>query len=158
DKLKRYGDLLLANLTSARVCGGVVTVKDYYDPNQPDIQIEIPQDQTLQQAATGYYERYQKATRALRTLSCRPQEIGNQISRTEELLAASGQTSDMQAIEEIEARSGLMRQFRARPGGGVHSTKSETRAGHGKGRRSRATETGRRFLSTDGYEIVVGRN
>ena len=157
-KLKRSGDLLLANLSTARTEHGVAIVKDYYDAGEPFIEIEIPKDQTLQQAAADYYQRSQKATRAIKTLGPRAKEIGKQISRTEELLASLQQQPDIKRIEEVEASSG----FRRDAGPGLRSRTSTAGrgapAGRRKSSRGQRVGIGRRFLSSDGYEIVVGRN
>src|SRR5262249_38951763 len=69
DKFKRYGDLILANLANARVDGTKVVVVDFYDPDQTEIEIEIPEGTTLQQAASGYFIRYQKSRRALKAIA-----------------------------------------------------------------------------------------
>ena len=156
ERFKRSGDLLLANLNDARVEGGVARVKDYYDSDQPEIEIEINQDETLQQAAAAYYERYQKARRALKTLGPRAGEVGFQISKTEDLLASLLREPDLRRIEEAESFAGIGRDSRTRvragSGAPVRPIKSP------KSRRNRGPEIGRRFLSSDGYEIVVGRN
>jgi predicted ribosome quality control (RQC) complex YloA/Tae2 family protein len=151
ERLKRFGDLLLANLTTARVKNGIARVKDYYESGEPEIEIQIGEDQTLQQAAAVYYERYQKARRAVKTLVPRAKEISGQIARNEELLNRLRQNSDVQSIEEVESRSGV---------GSRGTGKDQGSAARGRGSRVRAriAEIGRRFLSSDGLEIVVGRN
>jgi predicted ribosome quality control (RQC) complex YloA/Tae2 family protein len=158
DRLKRSGDLLLANLNDARVEGTVARVKDYYKSDQPEIEIEINGDQTLQQAAAAYYERYQKARRAVKTLAPRALEIGNQISKTEDLLASLLQRADLHGIEEVEFLAGFGRDtksgVRARTGPAIRGRPVKSP----RARRAKAAEIGRRFLSSDGYEIIVGRN
>ena len=158
ERFKRSGDLLLANLNDARIEGTVVWVKDYYDSDQPEIEIEINEDQTLQQAAAAYYEKYQKARRAVKTLGPRAREIGNQISKTEDLLGRLLQEPDLPMIEEAESLAGISRGIRpgARAGSGPGTLGAPIRSS--RTRRNRGPEIGRRFLSSDGYEIVVGRN
>src|SRR5262249_1521430 len=77
---------------------------------------------------------------------------------TEELLASLQQQPDIKRIEEVEASSG----FRRDAGPGLRSRTSTAGrgapAGRRKSSRSQRVEIGRRFLSSDGYEIVVGRN
>jgi predicted ribosome quality control (RQC) complex YloA/Tae2 family protein len=158
ETFKRSGDLLLANLNHARIEGTIAWVKDYYDSDQPEIEIEINEDQTLQQAAAAYYEKYQKARRAVKTLYPRAREIGNQISKTEDLLARLLQEPDLHLIEEAESLAGIAREIRpgARAGSGPRTPGAPIKSS--RTRRNRGPEIGRRFLSSDGYEIVVGRN
>ena len=158
ERFKRSGDLLLANLNDARIEGTVVWVKDYYDSDQPEIEIEINEDQTLQQAAAAYYEKYQKARRAVKTLGPRAREIGNQISKTEDLLGRLLQEPDPRLIEEAESLAGISREIKpgARAGSGLRTLGAPIKSS--RTRRNRGPEIGRRFLSSDGYEIVVGRN
>jgi predicted ribosome quality control (RQC) complex YloA/Tae2 family protein len=165
DKLKRFGDLLLANLTTARVESRRARVKDYYESGEPEIEIEIESDQTLQQAAADYYERYQKARRAVKTLGPRAQEIRGQIAKNEEFLSRLVQQPDLRMIEEIESRSGPRRgagaAVRTRgprvTGPGVKGSAAGAK-GRGAGAGARVADIGRRFVSSDGLEIVVGRN
>src|SRR5262249_24011195 len=73
ERLKRYGDLILANLANARREGDKVLVIDYYDPSQPLVAIGIDENRPLQQAASDYFNRYQKARRALIAIDERQQ-------------------------------------------------------------------------------------
>jgi predicted ribosome quality control (RQC) complex YloA/Tae2 family protein len=156
DTFKRFGDLLLANLNDARVEGTVARVKDYYNSDQPEIEIEINEDLTLQQAAAAYYEKYQKARRAVKILAPRAHTIGNQISKTEDLLASLPERADLHRIEEVESLAGFGPQTKGgvRAGTGIRGAPAKSQ----RGRRAKGAEIGRRFLSSDGYEIVVGRN
>jgi predicted ribosome quality control (RQC) complex YloA/Tae2 family protein len=148
ERLKRFGDLLLANLTTAKVAGTRVSVVDYYDTQQPVIEIDIGEAGTLQQAASRFFLLYQKAKRALASTS----------SRKESLMA------------RLQALEGLMARFEAAP-----TPRSFSSVRHDAERllvvtpvsRSEAAATsagtperrvGRWYKSTDGYEIGVGRN
>ena len=92
DRLKRLGDLILANLATATVEGSRATVVDYYDERQPTIQIELPENKTLQQAAVDYFSRYQKARRALTAIGARRQQVAKQLDPLRELAALSIKT------------------------------------------------------------------
>jgi predicted ribosome quality control (RQC) complex YloA/Tae2 family protein len=146
--LKRYGDLLLANLANARVVGSSARVLDYYDPAQAEIDIEIPEGATLQEAASNYFTRYQKARRALNAIASREHEVSSQLARLKELVSSLDE-------EATSFRIGAV----ARSFQQLLGTKKQTARVKGTRTRRKSDDVvGRRFRSTDGYEIVVGRN
>ncbi len=147
EKLKRYGDLILANLSNARINGTHVSVVDYYDPNQGEIQIEIPEGTTLKQAAADYFARYQKARRALAAIASREREVSRDLDPLKRLLFRLEQEPTVNCIAEVgKAAEQLL--------GTTKSTRRDKDKPRGKG----VYAFGRRFKSSDGYEIVVGRN
>src|SRR5262249_17832692 len=79
ERLNRYGDLILANISTARVEKGNVKVRDYYEPGEPEIEIDIEESPSLQRAASRFYERYQKAQRAEKTLAPRVRALKDRI-------------------------------------------------------------------------------
>jgi predicted ribosome quality control (RQC) complex YloA/Tae2 family protein len=148
EQLKRFGDLLLANLANARVQGSSAIVVDYYDPAQPEIQIEIPDGSTLKEAASDYFSRFQKARRALAAIASRQTDISRKLARLQELLSKLETEPTSSRIEATK------KSFEQLFGAGKQT-------GRGKGprpKRKTIERIGRRFRSTDGYEIVVGRN
>jgi predicted ribosome quality control (RQC) complex YloA/Tae2 family protein len=148
EKLKQYGDLILANLANARIEGLLVTVVDYYDANQAEIRIEIPEGATLQEAASDYFARYQKARRALAAIALREKEVSRNLAPMKELLLKLEQEPTVDCIAQVSKSAEQL----------LGITKS---TGTGKDKRSRVkggSALGRRFKSSDGYEIVVGRN
>jgi predicted ribosome quality control (RQC) complex YloA/Tae2 family protein len=147
EKLKRYGDLILANLSNARIDGTRVSVVDYYDPNQAEIQIEIPEGTTLKQAAADYFARYQKARRALAAIASREREVSRDLDPLKRLLFRLEQEPTVNCTAEVgKAAEQLL--------GTTKSTRRDKDKPRGKG----VYAFGRRFKSSDGYEIVVGRN
>lgn len=148
DKLKRIGDLILANLTNARIEGPSATVVDYYDPDQPEIRIAIPDGLSLKEAASDYFARYQKARRALTAIASREREVLHNLEPLRQLLSTLEQIPTAENIDDAgkETRRLLGNKQAAGP-------LAEQRI-RGKG----GYAFGRRFRSTDGYEIVVGRN
>jgi predicted ribosome quality control (RQC) complex YloA/Tae2 family protein len=147
DRLKRYGDLILANLANAKISGSSVTVVDYYDPNPGEIQIEIPEGVRLQEAAAGYFARYQKARRALEAIASRERDVGRNLDPLKELLLRLEHEPTDQRVAEVRVAT---EKLLGRPTE-LQSDK------HGRGGQ-KVNAFGRRFRSTDGYEIVVGRN
>lgn len=150
DRLKRYGDLLLANLATARVEGATATVIDYYDPQQREVEIEIGEGHTMQQAAVKYFSDYQKGRRALNAIAARHSSLQLQLQPIRDLLSRlSGEPAEDEIAEVTRAAERLSGYKRKRL--------SETSSPASR-KNKLAKDTGRRFQSTDGYEIVVGTN
>jgi predicted ribosome quality control (RQC) complex YloA/Tae2 family protein len=147
DRFKRYGDLILANLATAQQDGSSVSLTDYYDPEQRMIQIDIPPGRTLQQAAADFFSLYQKARRAKATIEEREASVAKEIARLQAL------------IERLEREPGRHQLGQVREVAARH-LKIPGIDGATKRERGGAVSPaiGRRFFSTDGYEIVVGRN
>jgi predicted ribosome quality control (RQC) complex YloA/Tae2 family protein len=146
ERLKRFGDLILANLANARITGTKVTVVDYYDADQTEIQIDIPEGVKLQEAASDYFSRYRKARRALEAIAKREDDVARNLDPLKELLLRLEQEPIRSCVDEVRKAADqiLGRPARARRQNRNPSRKSEV--------------FGRRFRSSDGYEIVVGRN
>jgi predicted ribosome quality control (RQC) complex YloA/Tae2 family protein len=137
ERFKRYGDLILANLKTAQVAGDAVKVVDYYDPDQPQIEIQLKKGEDLKRAASRYYDMYSKARRALERLRARADQIGSRLERLKSLLEQLERDPNPRLIEEIKPpRSPAQRVEKKR----------------------QPERMGRRFSSSDGYEIVVGRS
>ncbi|HEX8494647.1 MAG TPA: NFACT family protein [Pyrinomonadaceae bacterium] len=139
---KRIGDLLLANLTTAERRGNVVVLSDYYAENAPRIELEIDEQATLQEEAARRFARYTKAKRAAQEIAVRLEVLERELAslharqdELEEIIAARNEA----ALEEF----GQEKRKKATP-----STR----------RKETETITGaRRYRSSDGYEILVGR-
>jgi predicted ribosome quality control (RQC) complex YloA/Tae2 family protein len=150
EKLKRYGELIHANLATARVAGSKARVIDYYHPDQPQIDIELGDKKSLLEAAADYFARYQKARRAATAIAARKKEVTRNLGPLKELLSslAEGSTADQITRARQAAGDLLGRRTGARP---RRDTPGPERAGGGK-------SAGRRFKTTDGFEVAIGRN
>ncbi|MEK6301153.1 MAG: NFACT family protein [Acidobacteriota bacterium] len=147
-KFKRFGDLILANLATARVEGSRVTVIDYYDELQREIQIEVPENKTLQQAAVEYFSRYQKAARALIAIETRRLEVAMRLDPLRDLLTRLEQEPTADRIGETRRMLDRLLSKASNRGPTKQTARSKRKIG----------KPGRRFMSTDGFEILVGRN
>jgi len=147
DKFKRYGDLLLANLATATRTSNGAMVTDLYDEAQPSIEIKVEEGESLNAAAARYYAFYQKARRALQSLEPREAAAANQVASLRTLSDALNATPDLPTLSRVETELGLVAQ------------NPNERASNQKSKKERARMVaGRRFISSDGLEIVVGRN
>jgi predicted ribosome quality control (RQC) complex YloA/Tae2 family protein len=139
---KRIGDLLLANIANAERAGNKVVLKDYYSDETPTIEVEVDENETLQEAAAAYFSRYTKARRAVEEIGARllqlDQELEGLVEKRGRLEAAIARR-DAAALSEFEERK----------------TPPVT-----EGRKQKASLTVpgmRRYRSSDGYEVIVGR-
>jgi predicted ribosome quality control (RQC) complex YloA/Tae2 family protein len=139
---KHIGDLLLANLSTATRTGSIVRMVDYFSPDAPEIDIEVDQNMTLQDAAAARFARYGKAKRAAAEIAARLKvleaELASLREREAESIAAIA-TGDPIELAKFEPST-------LSPIARTSSGKAEVKV-----------PGVRRYLSTDGYEILVGR-
>jgi predicted ribosome quality control (RQC) complex YloA/Tae2 family protein len=139
---KRTGDLFLANIAGAHRTGDTVTLQDYYAEGMPSIEMNLDSNISLQEAAASSFSRYSKAKRAIEELSGRLAEIDQQLGKLEKKqakLTEAIETRDETALAEFEER------------------KKEPGPAKKKAAASKGLPGMRRYLSSDGYEVILGR-
>lgn len=139
---KRIGDLLLANIRTAIRDGNKVRLSDYYAEGAPTIEIEVDENRSLQDEAAQRFRQYTKAKTASEEIAVRLQQTDREIADLErrlQQLEEAIQSRDEAALESFE-KPVLAPKVPAKK-----SSKPEKIPGV------------RRYLSTDGYEILVGR-
>jgi predicted ribosome quality control (RQC) complex YloA/Tae2 family protein len=140
---KRMGDLLLANLATAVRCGDTVEITDFYTTDAPTIEIEVEQNKSLQEAAAESFRKYTKAKRAR-------EEIANRLkSLDSELHTITQREQELDRIQHERDELALANLMR--PG------ESGRKPVAAKRKNEQPLRGVRRYLSTDGYEILVGR-
>lgn len=141
-KWKRFGDLLLANLALAAREGGTVLVTDFFDEATPTVEIEVEENLSLTEAAEKFFKRYTKARNAA-------EEIAKRLSISES------------EIEALEARRELLEEA-------IAAKDEETLTGFTgekppalkvklKEKQAENFTGARRYTSSDGFEILVGK-
>jgi len=139
---KRTGDLLLANVATAVRDGNKVQLTDYYAEGAPVIEIEVDENHSLQDEAAARFRQYTKAKRAAEEIAERLKQTERETATLEERLAELDQiiqARDEAALDSFE---------KPRPTPKVQPKKSA---------KPEKISGVRRYLSTDGYEILVGR-
>ena len=139
---KRTGDLLLANIGTAVRAGNKVQLSDYYAEGAPTIEIEVDENRSLQDEATVRFRHYGKAKRAREEIAERLQQIDRETKALEQRLQqldAIIQSRDEAALDSFEKPAPAPKVAPKK------KAKPEKLSGV------------RRYLSTDGYEILVGR-
>jgi predicted ribosome quality control (RQC) complex YloA/Tae2 family protein len=139
---QRYGELLLANLRQAVKTGGGFQVTDYYDESQPLIEIPSAGIPTPQEAAEHYFKLARKARRGFEKVGERLPQVENEIAQLETHLAELEARVDAVALNTLAAQLNLPAPEK-KPS---QSAKKEVKI-----------PGVRRYRSSDGYEIMVGR-
>jgi len=139
---KRLGDLLLANIANAKRVGNRVTLIDYYAEGTPLLVMEIDENTSLQEAASESFSRYSKAKRAVEEIGTRRAQLERELGQFDEKrlrLEAAIARRDAAAIAEFE-------EPKDKPSRPLKKQKA-----------SLTIPGMRRYLSSDGYEVLVGR-
>ncbi|MBE6847612.1 MAG: fibronectin/fibrinogen-binding protein [Ruminococcus sp.] len=139
---RRRGDLLSANLYRLQRGDAVAVVEDFYEENAPTVRIPLDVRMTPAQNAQHYYKKYQKACTAKKMLTAR-------IAAGEQELVYMDSVFD--ALTRAECESDLV-QIRLELVEQGYLKESK------KGAKPPKALPPLRFCSSDGYEILVGRN
>jgi predicted ribosome quality control (RQC) complex YloA/Tae2 family protein len=139
---KRTGDLLLANIATAVREGNKVRLTDYYADGAPMIEIDVDEHRSLQDEAAARFRQYTKAKRATDEIAERLKQIDHETARLERRL------QQLDAIINSRDEAALDTFEKPRPAPRVTPKKSA---------KTVKISGVRRYLSTDGYEILVGR-
>ncbi|MFN2501421.1 MAG: NFACT RNA binding domain-containing protein [Pyrinomonadaceae bacterium] len=142
DQWKRFGDLILANLSTLRHDGGCVVVTDYFDPEQPAITIEIDENATPKEAAESFFKRYTKARNAADAIAER------MIAIRSEIAALETRRADLESAIAGRDQDALAEYLPAKP---------PPRITHSKKTAGAKFPGMRQFVSSDGFEILVGK-
>ncbi len=152
ESYQRYGELLLANLRQAEPCDGGFQVTDFYDQAQSKIVIPSANKGSAQEAAEHYFKLARKARHGVESINARLPQIETEIEQIEKQIA------ELAAI----TRAGDLNSFAAhfnlpaiRPLGEKRQDKKPSQPAR-KPREEKIPGV-RRYRSSDGYEILVGR-
>ncbi len=138
----RYGELIKANLGAIRKGQTDVTVVDYFDEELPNLTIPLDQTKTPQGNMDDYFRKHRKHLAAEREL--RPR-------------IAEGKRE----LETLQGELTAIEQGTWQPPDKAHLTmraRTLSRTGKGKERPEQRQGPFRRFISSDGLAIYVGKN
>ena len=141
---RKKGELLTANIYA--VPQGVTTFRtiDFYDENMGEIDIALDPTKTGAENAQKYFSRYNKAKRTLSALEIQEKQNNEELLYLESVLNALENASDEADLIEIRselAESGFVRRQTPKKGA---SRPKKAKPLH--------------FVSTDGYDIFVGKS
>ncbi|BFU93923.1 MAG: conserved protein of unknown function [Nitrospira sp.] len=136
----RYGELLKANLGMIRKGMDQILLIDYFDPTMPEISLPLDGTKSAQGNMEDYFRKHRKYLTA-------QQELPPRIAQTEGDLGALRR-------ELVEIEQGTWSPPVTEPSHGMFRPRWRDGAGQPHQRR----RPFRRFISTDGLPILVGRN
>ncbi len=142
DSWKKFGDLLLANLATARREGDKVFVSDFYDENVPTIEIEVEKNLSISEAAEKFFKRYTKARNAKAEIEQRLSVVEAEIEK----LKQQKQILDDAIAEKDED---ILAEF--------FDEKLEKLPTKTKQKQTENFKGARNYISSDGFEILVGK-
>ncbi len=139
---KRYGDLLLANVHNAVREGNAIKVTDYFDERTPVIEIEGDSNKPLNEIAESYFRLYTKARNGKAMISQRIAAAEAALKSAGELMAhleAAIEAGDAEFISSIVAPKQKVTEVKRKKKTDVEFNGA------------------RKFVSSDGFEILVGK-
>jgi predicted ribosome quality control (RQC) complex YloA/Tae2 family protein len=145
DRDRELAESLLAQVSTALMVPGGLELVDYYSEDQRRVVVECDRGDTPQAIAERLFARHRKARRARVAIAERRELLEKQLAALEDLTAraAAVDEQDLPSVdEELDRILGVRRVRR-----------KERQAGA-----SPAVSGARRFVSSDGYEILVGRS
>lgn len=141
EKWKRFGDTLLANVgTAVRIDGGF-SVADYFEDGSPQVVIPAEENESVTETAERYFKRYTKARNASGEIARRIADVERELARLED---------DRERLEEAIEQKDF----------DFLGTGSEEIPGRRRPQGAKKAETdgyARKFISSDGFEILVGK-
>lgn len=143
DESKIYGELILANLYQIEKGMLEVKVLNYYDPDSPEIAVKLDSRLTPSENAQRYFKKYNKLKTAQDKLANQIEEAEADLAYLEQVQTAVELSSDPSNIEEIRqelVEAGVMKKKHQQ------KTKKRTKVEH------------LTYMSSEGYEILVGKN
>ncbi len=145
---QRFGELLLANLHQAVKTSGGFVVTDFYDEAQKQIEIPSANKPTPQEAAEHYFKQARKARHGSENINSRLPQIENEIAQLEKQIA------ELAAI----TRAGELNSFATRLSPTSFQAPQEKKLSEPAKKTKEEKIPGvRRYRSSEGYEILVGR-
>lgn len=142
DTLRRYGDLINANLYKLEKGQSSAVLQDFYDETLPDVKIKLNPMLTPARNAQKYYKEYRKAKTAEEMLNVQIDKARHELSYLDTVFEELSRAADENDLLEIRAE--LMEQ------GYIRMPKGS--------KKQASAQKPMEFTSDDGFTILVGRN
>lgn len=150
DVWKLYGDLITSNMYQLKKGMEKAILINYFDENMPEIEVDLDIRFTPAQNAQAYYKKYNKAKSALIMLEKQIAESKKEneyIESVFESLTKAETESDLNEIREELSLSGYGKKL-----------ESLSHLSANKKVKSKKTFTPMKFITSDGYEVLCGKN
>ncbi|TGB04900.1 Rqc2 family fibronectin-binding protein [Halobacillus salinus] len=142
---QKLGELLTAHMHMVKPGDELVTVIDYYDPEQSEMTVELNPNKSPSENAQSYFQTYQKLKKSKQVVQKEIQRAEDEIQYFERLIqqVESAREEDIEEIREELREEGYMK---------------KKSASKGKKKNKPSKPSPESFESTDGTLIYVGRN
>lgn len=143
--LRRFGELILANAHLIPPKAKDAKVVDYYDPQLREVSIELDPQFSPTQNAQRHFRRYEKARKGLEIAEINIEKTRSKVAYLETLVDSLERADSREILDEVKQEildAGLLQRDQ-----GNRRQKSST-----------VNSQPARYMSADGYEILVGRN
>ncbi len=146
DRLKLYGELITANIYAIPPGAKSVTLLNYYSENGEYVNIPLDENLTPQENAQLYFKKYAKAKRTYLNAKEQLEENLKELDYLESVLHLLESSTTLQDVEEIASELEEEGYIKAKK-------KKDT-----KKKNQEKSFNPLVFHSSDGFEILVGRN
>ena len=143
ERLRRCGDLVMANLYAIKRGQTVLRTQDFYDPELREIDIPLQPQLSPQQNAARYYKEYAKAKNAEKVLGKQIERGSREKEYLESVLEELSRAETDRDIAEIRAEL---------------EAQGYVRAQDRKKRMKQQPSSPMEFFSSGGFRLLVGRN
>ncbi|MEN6355681.1 MAG: NFACT family protein [Armatimonadota bacterium] len=145
ERYKQTGELILGNLHAIEKGAKSVLLTNFFDPDMPEVTIELDEKLNAQQNAERYFKRYQKARDAVATAHARKDITQRALDRLESARSEAESAKSVDSLKSI--RKALVEQDLLRSD--VQQERPPEEFGGQKIRR---------FMTAEGWEILYGEN
>jgi predicted ribosome quality control (RQC) complex YloA/Tae2 family protein len=149
DELKLRGDLLIANLHRIKRGQKEVSLQNFYDPDGPEVTIKLDERLNPSNNAQKYFQEYKKAKRSKDILTKLVSKNQAAMGYMRKIIENTEEAEDLGALETI--RNNLEQR-------GIIKKQNVIQKQKGKERNREEIPLFRRFRSSEGFQIYVGRN
>jgi predicted ribosome quality control (RQC) complex YloA/Tae2 family protein len=153
EQYKKFGDLLMMNKDSIKKGQDRVKLVDVFHPEQHFIEIPLNVKLSPVQNAQAYFKKYKKAKDALVTMKKRQAETEKEVREIENILERLEELPPKLKLEEIKQKLidlGFL--SKSPPGEGKEKRIFK------RGKKVKKEFSPKRFMTKNGWEILVGRN
>ncbi|HEX3018488.1 MAG TPA: NFACT RNA binding domain-containing protein [Caproicibacter sp.] len=142
DELRVCGDLLSANLYRLEKGQSCVELQNFYEESQPMVKIRLDPAHTPSQNAQKYYKEYRKAKTAEEILTVQIEGAKQELAYLDTVFEELSRAANERDLSEIRAELTEQGYIRAQKGA----------------KKQNQTQGAMQFRSSDGFQILVGRN
>lgn len=146
DQYRLWGELITANIYQIPKGASEVALLNYYDPKGTSIIIPLDPNKTPAQNADRYFKKYTKLQNAYRQLSKQVADTVDEIKYIESQIENLNNCTEVLELEEI--REELIQE------GYIKKSHKKSR----KKKRKNEYSKPYHYISSDGYDIYVGKN